>query len=64
MVCEPDTIKKLSTLAPVFIVNPLSGEIIASTEPDFNLSISPTAPASIFVIPLPSPVIIPPTVKD
>ena len=33
-----------------FTCNPLFGEIIASAEPDFNLSMSPMAPADIFVI--------------
>jgi hypothetical protein len=37
----PLTIKNLSTLTPVLINNPLFGEIIAVTEPDFNLSKSP-----------------------
>jgi len=46
------------------ISNPKFGEITASAEPDFNLSISPMESALIFVIPLPSPLITPPTVKD
>ena len=46
------------------ISSPKFGEIIASAEPDFNLSISPIESALIFVIPLPSPLITPPTVKD
>jgi len=51
-------------VVPLFISNPLSGDIIAVAEPDFSLSISPTDVASMFVIPLPSPVITPPTNKD
>jgi len=46
------------------ISNPKFGEITASAEPDFNLSISPIESALIFVIPLPSPLITPPTTKD
>ena len=46
------------------ISNPKFGEITASAEPDLILSISPIESALIFVIPLPSPLITPPTVKD
>ena len=42
---EPVTIKKSLTVAPVLTSNPLFGERRTSTEPDFNLSISPIADA-------------------
>jgi hypothetical protein len=54
-VAEPLTIKKLSTLTPVFTSSPLFGDICAVEEPDFILLISPIESADILNRPLPSP---------
>ena len=45
-------------VTPASTLNPPSGEIIASTEPDFNLSISPIASAGTLYNPPPSPLYI------
>jgi len=62
ILASPPTLKSLSNVVfpvtsnvlsiSVFTLtcNPKFGEITASAEPDFNLSISPIAPAEIFVI--------------
>ena len=52
---EPVTPKFFVVVKSVSTTNPLFGEITASAEPDFNLSISPIADAGILKIPLPSP---------
>ena len=52
---EPVTIKKSLTVTPVFTSNPLFGERTTSTEPDFNLSISPIASAGMLNNSEPSP---------
>jgi hypothetical protein len=52
---EPVTIKKSLTVTPVFTSNPLFGERTTSTEPDFNLSISPIASAGMLNNCEPSP---------
>jgi hypothetical protein len=60
----PLTIKKLSTLTPVFISNPLFGDICAAEEPDFILLISPIESADILNNPLPSPLNNDAVIKD
>jgi phosphosulfolactate phosphohydrolase-like enzyme len=52
---EPVTIKKSLTLTPVLTSKPLFGERRTSTEPDFNLSISPIASAEMLNSCEPSP---------
>jgi len=47
----------------VSITSPKFGEIIACIEPDFNLSISPSASAGTLNNPLPSPLINPPDIS-
>ena len=51
----PVTIKNLSILTPVFISNPLFGDIAALAEPDVIWSKSPIESADMFVIAEPSP---------
>ena len=60
----PVTTKKSFTVNDVCTSNPLFGEIIVCTEPDFILSISPIEDAGIFVIPLPSPTKVLATTED
>ena len=52
---EPVTIKKSLIVTAVFTSKPLFGESITSTEPDFNLSISPIASAEMLNNCEPSP---------
>ena len=63
IVVEPVTNKSLLIVVFVSTTNPKFGEITACTEPDFNLSISPSASAGTLNNPVPSPLINPPDIS-